>query len=383
MAPLAEKIQVELRSHEMFATEDFAKYMTSALDARLLTPIVELEDCYHQASIALNEGAFLRRDLEQFIRAGRDHIKIAIDKQSDNFFMSAHSVRQLKEAMTDLQLIHWVPSYIQEAQTYAQENMPGMGTRLTVMWKWNTVPIERMASREWHLIARYMSEYKASLQENRVADSTKFHGESTTFGQAPKSGLALQLEKLGSKKIEELVKVTPSIAQEQRTSAVEEQDVVEEDTTVLSDELRDELEFQHLLNKERSEQVRFSMMVAQRYLNKARNAMRRELEFALTIDDFTTLMRSHVCYYTRQPLVTQFSEEDIRLRRIPENYLSIERLDSNKGYTRDNTVVCSHSINVTKQSSTEAEFRQILSISQLMSNLTEEQKRMLLQLNKM
>ena len=375
MSSSPESIAMQLQSDVVYGSLDFAKFIEKALDVRLVTPIEEIEDIYYQAQKRIKEGLFISRELEAFVNKGCEQLVISKQRDQTYFNLSAHSVYRLRQVADEVYLTDLVPEYFPD--TYVQENPAGSDTWMTVMWKWDTVPVERMSRHHWFSLAKLMAEYDASLKENRIADPTV---SATTRNP---SQFAEQLAKLGTKSLAELIKpktenvatvdvpvvTLPELADEQ----IEDMDDDLAHVEPITDDLQVELEFQRLLQKERSESVRFSMMVAQRYLNKARNAQNRGLEFTLTLEDFSALMRNHICYYTHQKLVTQFTEADMTLRRIPDNYMSIDRVNSDLGYTRDNVVVCAHSINLAKSRATAAEFKHLLSVAQLLGNLNPDQ----------
>ena len=84
---------------------------------------------------------------------------------------------------------------------------------------------------------------------------------------------------------------------------------------------------------------------AKKFLSKYNDSRRREIEFTLTIDEFKKLLQKKRCYYT-----------GIRLSDICppnggtplQNYRTFDRIDSSKGYTKSNTVVCIHKVNEIK-----------------------------------
>ena len=79
------------------------------------------------------------------------------------------------------------------------------------------------------------------------------------------------------------------------------------------------------------------------------SAKSRGIHFNLTLSHLRKLMNRKTCYYT-----------GIRLTKSGEHFRSIERIDSNKGYTNENTVAVSHRINVAKDNLTEKELKLIL-----------------------
>lgn len=88
------------------------------------------------------------------------------------------------------------------------------------------------------------------------------------------------------------------------------------------------------------EEKPFDLMLAQHYVNKARNAKSRGIEFTLTLADMKKLLKTKKCFYTGQPLV--FGETS--------NGFTIDRVDNTLGYTKENSVACANWVNAWKNS---------------------------------
>lgn len=80
----------------------------------------------------------------------------------------------------------------------------------------------------------------------------------------------------------------------------------------------------------------FDLVLARFYLNKHRNAKERGIEFTLTLADMRKLLKKKTCHYTGEKL--NFLHGD-------RNKLSLDRVDSSKGYTKENTVACTTWVN--------------------------------------
>lgn len=80
----------------------------------------------------------------------------------------------------------------------------------------------------------------------------------------------------------------------------------------------------------------FDLVLARFYLNKHRNAKERGIEFTLTLADMRKLLKKKTCHYTGEKL--NFLHGD-------RNKLSLDRVDSSKGYTKENTVACATWVN--------------------------------------
>jgi hypothetical protein len=83
------------------------------------------------------------------------------------------------------------------------------------------------------------------------------------------------------------------------------------------------------------EQTPFDLQLADYYVKKFKNARERNIEFTLTLADLKKLLKKKTCYYTGQSL--NFTGG--------ENVFTLDRVDSKKGYTKENTVQCAGWVN--------------------------------------
>lgn len=74
-----------------------------------------------------------------------------------------------------------------------------------------------------------------------------------------------------------------------------------------------------------------------------RRALRKGLEFTLTDEEFLLLVKQS-CYYCNKA----YTEEIRKVNRRQIHMLTIDRVDSNKGYTKDNCVACCKQCNTMK-----------------------------------
>lgn len=83
------------------------------------------------------------------------------------------------------------------------------------------------------------------------------------------------------------------------------------------------------------------------------SAKRRHLSFTITHEDIISLYQSSgfVCYYTGEPLTMESNKR---------NTLSLDRVDSCKGYSVSNVVFCSNLVNKMKLDLSISEFEQVL-----------------------
>ena len=86
----------------------------------------------------------------------------------------------------------------------------------------------------------------------------------------------------------------------------------------------------------------FDKTVAKAYTNKVKNAAERGLEFDLSFTTFKNLYRAKKCQLTGLPLTLERSL--CGERQLP-NTLTIDRIDSKKGYIEGNVMAVSHAAN--------------------------------------
>ena len=79
------------------------------------------------------------------------------------------------------------------------------------------------------------------------------------------------------------------------------------------------------------------LKIASRYISKATNAKQKNTEFTLSLTQFKKLCKTKTCYYTGIIL-------DIENQNSP-NYLTLDRIDSTIGYTKNNTVAATSCAN--------------------------------------
>lgn len=96
-----------------------------------------------------------------------------------------------------------------------------------------------------------------------------------------------------------------------------------------------------------------SAYVRQKYENKQANAISRNIEFTLTIEEYCELlMNQQYCYYTGVRLVQNRSTFDHKGKgksiKPKPNSISIDRVFADQGYNSNNVVACSYKANYAK-----------------------------------
>lgn len=80
--------------------------------------------------------------------------------------------------------------------------------------------------------------------------------------------------------------------------------------------------------------VPFDTYLALKFISKQQNAIQRGLEFTLTLNDMKRLLKTKRCHYS-----------GVLLELEGELRATLDRKDSAKGYTPDNTVICAKVVN--------------------------------------
>jgi len=99
--------------------------------------------------------------------------------------------------------------------------------------------------------------------------------------------------------------------------------------------------------------IKIKNLTLEGYLKTVLNhAKRRKHEFNLTLEDLINLYdkQKGLCIYTKQKLTY------ILGKGVVNTNLSLDRIDSNKGYIKDNIQLTSRAVNIMKSNYTEKEF---------------------------
>ena len=100
------------------------------------------------------------------------------------------------------------------------------------------------------------------------------------------------------------------------------------------------------LHKPVSEEISplpFEVLLAKKYVEKYKNALKRGIDFELTLADMKRILKKKKCYFTGIDIVLEPYKGE-----PPYNYLTLDRVDPDQGYTKENTVACSHAANQLK-----------------------------------
>lgn len=103
--------------------------------------------------------------------------------------------------------------------------------------------------------------------------------------------------------------------------------------------------------------------ISNRYFNAIKKgASSRNIEFNITIQDIWDqyIKQNRKCFYTGTEII--FERKPLRNRGLINQTASIDRIDSTKGYTKDNIHIVHKSINVMKSSLSSDDFIQLCNI---------------------
>ena len=89
----------------------------------------------------------------------------------------------------------------------------------------------------------------------------------------------------------------------------------------------------------------------------------RKIENTLTVDDINNLYEKQngLCFWFKVPLIPS------NQKKHPQQP-SLDRIDRNKGYTKDNVVLCCYSANIGRNENDEDTWKKFLSILQISLN---------------
>jgi hypothetical protein len=114
---------------------------------------------------------------------------------------------------------------------------------------------------------------------------------------------------------------------------------------------KEQIRAYRLKNKDRRK-YRYSSL-DKRFLKWQSGAKYRNIGWEITLGDINRIPM--ICHYTKIPLVLELGKY---------NTISLDRLDSSKGYTKDNVVFCCSAINKMKM---DLEFKQFIEFCNLVS----------------
>jgi len=308
----------QLENNPMARSLEFSREINKAHgDVKLQIPITEALIIYEQINDELT--SFSNNFDTTFITKGIDNIrKNLLPKNIDYFLINGHAASVLRNALAkyNLHVPAWLPDiFITEDKNATHQR--------TYFFKWHTVN------------PCYIPDTMQGFM------NLKLKGELKTAEPSPPKRPTIDVSALKPQH-----NVSQKIAN------------VHINTT--TDLCKD------------SEHGRF---VAKKYLWLMDSAAKRGLKFSMSIEELSSLLRDHVCYYTKEKLVSYPHEKGENSDHLPNNYLTIDRKDNDLGYVSGNVVACSKEINGLKNQMSEQDFQQAIAFKVLMeqANLNQEQ----------
>jgi hypothetical protein len=301
-------------------------------DISIVVPIDEARELYDNLSLNLTKNS----QHSPFIDRGLGFINDMADKGKRAIGYAPHTLWRIRDIYDAIQfdIPEWVP------EVFVVENDPASSSyRNTYLFNWFTCDMKHIPNNFAEAFYSYLVDHStAQLQPENTVQATN------CVESKPEVG------------------IVESVATNQSTKNV---------IDIVPNKIND-------INTNLSEVVVHSVFAAKKYLSLVENATKRNLEFNISVEDFSALLRKNRCHFTGEELVHfphKRSDIDSKQVEIPSNYLTIDRLDSDKGYVLSNVVLCGHALNQLKSRMSNAEFEKAMSIKKLLRdfNMSEEQ----------
>ncbi len=309
-------------------------------ETKLFIPMEEAESLYLSVD---QEISFVSEHYE-FIQNGIKHIEVHKNNNSHAFHMNAftlHRIRKIYENL-DLTLPSWVPNVWLLEKPYRDHNV-------TYLFDWSTVQASHVSNT---LVAFLMMRLSGEIEP----------AESNSLSDNPKLQM---LKKAGNlpKKVDDSGSKVTSITETKDTKPAQKSNIACSDENL-------------------PEEVNHGSFVAKKYLMLMKSATDRNLDFNLSIEDLSQMLRKQQCYFTGEPLVRfVHCKEKVNAgeAELPSNYLTVDRLDSEKGYVSGNVVICSNEINQLKDRMPAEEFSKAIAMRKLLreANMSPEMMRII------
>jgi hypothetical protein len=133
--------------------------------------------------------------------------------------------------------------------------------------------------------------------------------------------------------------------------------------------------FQHIVSTEKKSlanqpitaEAEHGLFVAHKYIQTQRSAHARGLTFSISISELDNILSKKVCHFTGEELI-HYQHNTENGEELPRNYLTLDRLDNDKGYIPGNVVACSKEINTMKGTMSMDEFNVAMAFKQLVQS---------------
>jgi hypothetical protein len=321
---------------ESFSRNIFQVYK----DVKLHIPLENVVGLYNEMSSSI--GEWNERGLH-FINQGLELTRIAKNKKNTHFHFSAMVAYRVQELCKDIpcSIPHWCP----EATVLNITN--GTHDR-TFLFNWATVQPDTVPTN--------MRQYLSNKLRGELQDRT--------LSQQPQnSAMGDQLSALKSSinTVPEHTVSAPQSPQAKTSTAM----TVKNTVNLVSPAKRTK-EIQ--ASAIRNDNVEHGLFVANKYRWLVKNAAVRAIEFALTIEELSSILKSQICYFSGEELVHyEHSREEMTANgeEHPDNYLTVDRINSDKGYVSGNVVVCAKNINAMKDRMSSEQFEQVIAAKKM------------------
>ncbi|MDK9790091.1 hypothetical protein [Vibrio sp. D431a] len=337
------------QNKKLLETQDFSKDIyQSQSDISLSLNPQKVEDTYIYLNNTISEYSKHRPYIEKGLKNLNEYV---LDRDLDYFLLKAVDAYRLREIFEYYELT--APEWLPKTWRVLSENSVH---RYTFLYNWATVDPSTI-NPKYHgfFILRLNKEIKPAPLR-------------TTIGNALSEEAISELQ--NTKFPEQRSNL--SLTAEESKSATEENASEAADVT----ESVGDTDFTFGVDKGHGKRDEFSLFVCRKYMSLDRSATKRGLDFTLNLADLESLLRNPICHFTNETLVHfPQTREEYQNNELPDNYLTIDRLDSDKGYIRGNVVVCGKAINELKNRMSHDEFESAVNMHKLLKsmNLSKEQ----------
>lgn len=366
-------LEQALNDSKEAATQKFSEEVLRIQgETKLFVPMDDAESLYMAVD---SEISYVSAHYE-FIQQGLKHIDIHKGNGAHAFHMNPFSLYRMRQIYEELELTipSWVPVVWRLEKPYKEHNV-------TYVLNWSTVRASQVSNTLVSFLTMRLSgdikpAQPGSLSQNKALQTLKASGNLPKQIDKPVEVTEPEVKKdvTGTSSAPAQAPSTeqarPTLSLASTTEPLEQKKVTVpvEQVTCSNDELSDE--------------VSHGSFVAKKYLMLMQSATNRGLEFNLSIEELSQMLRKKECYFTGEPLVSfvhcrdQVNSGEVEL---PANYLTVDRLDSDKGYVSGNVVICSNEINQLKDRMPSQEFSKAIAMRKLMkeANMTPEMMRII------
>jgi|TARA_B110000196_G_C21151376_1_gene669904 hypothetical protein len=309
-------------------------------ETKLFIPMEEAESLY----LSVDQEISFISEYYEFVQNGIKHLETQKRNNSHVFHMNAFAffrIRKIYEKL-DLTLPSWVPNVWLLEKPYRDHGV-------TYLFDWSTVKASQISNTLVAFLMMRLSGEIKPAEPNSLSDNPKLQ----------------MLKKSGNlpRKVDNPDSKVTGIMESKDTRPAQKSNIACSDENL-------------------PEEVNHGSFVAKKYLMLMKSATDRNLDFDLSIEDLSQMLRKQQCYFTGEPLVRfVHCKEKVNSgeTELPSNYLTVDRLDSEKGYVSGNVVICSNEINQLKDRMPAEEFSKAIAMRKLLreANMSPEMMRII------